>query len=623
MYYQALIYIPYAILVNIFASYLLTDYWLNVILDKYIGDEPVITRYFDHIVVGGGTAGIAVASRLAENEAHTVLLIEAGPKVSLLYDIPLATPMFQKSPIDWKHRTESQLEACLAMKNNSSQWPAGKVLGGSSRINFNIHVRGHISTDYLSWQYEQDWTKEDVLYYFNKYEKADTYYNRSPNKKQFFSHQPTHVTPIATAILEAANELDFNTSFDMNNDGFHISRRDGGSFSLTPVSIRTGARLSAEHLYLKSRKKKNLTVLTNALVTKVLFKHNFEANGVMYNRFDQVYKVHALKSVVMSAGTLNTAKILLSSGIGPAHQLKPLKIPVIADLPVGENLQDHIITGLDMITLEKSLDLTFKDFISPINIFKYFFKGTGTWTHPGCEAVGLLQLPSDKKNYSVSSPDLQFMLLPYGVSSDAGAAYFNHLNFKNEIWKEYFQPLVGRQVISLAPVLLHPQSRGYVKLDINHEIVVQPNYLQKTHDVSVLVQGMKLVKKFAETKPLSKLGAMFNTKHFPGCQKYKFGSDYYWECYIRHMTLTSYHPVGTCKMGSIHNKSVVDHSLRVHKLNKLYVIDASIMPSMPSGNINAVVAMIAEKGADLIKKHCFQRTQKCKITDFLYYGNKY
>ncbi|XP_016657101.1 glucose dehydrogenase [FAD, quinone] isoform X2 [Acyrthosiphon pisum] len=530
--------------------------------------------------------------------------------------------MFQKSPIDWKHQTESQLDACLAMKNNSSQWPAGKVLGGSSRINFNIHVRGHISTDYLSWQSEQDWTKEDVLYYFNKYEKADTY-NRSPNIKQFFSHQPTHVTPIATAILKAANDLDFNTSFDMNNDGFHISRRDGGSFSLTPVSIRTGARLSAEHLYLKSRKKKNLTVLTNALVTKVLFKHNFEANGVMYNRFDQVYKVHALKSVVMSAGTLNTAKILLLSGIGPANQLKPLKIPVIADLSVGENLQDHIITGLDMITLEKSLDLTFKDFISPINIFKYFFKGTGTWTHPGCEAVGLLQLPSDKKNYSVSSPDLQFMLLPYGVSSDAGAAYFNHLNFKNEIWKEYFQPLVGKQVISLAPVLLHPQSRGYVKLDNNHEIVVQPNYLQKSHDVSVLVQGMKLVKKFAETKPLLKLGAMFNTKPFPGCKKYKFGSDNYWECYIRHMTLTSYHPVGTCKMGSIHNRSVVDHSLRVHKLNKLYVIDASIMPSMPSGNINAVVAMIAEKGADLIKKHCFQRTQKCKITDFFYYGNKY
>lgn len=121
---------------------------------------------------------------------------------------------------------------------------------------------------------------------------------------------------------------------------------------------------------------------------------------------------------------------------------------------------------------------------------------------------------------------------------------------------------MGRQVISLAPVLLHPQSIGYVKLDINREIIVQPNYLQKSHDVSVLVQGMKLVKKFAETKILSKLGVMLNTKHFPGCKKYKFGSDHYWECYIRHMTLTSYHPVGTCKMGTIHNKSVVDHSLR-------------------------------------------------------------
>jgi len=195
----------------------------------------------------------------------------------------------------------------------------------------------------------------------------------------------------------------------------------------------------------------------------------------------------------------------------------------------------------------------------------------------------------------------------------------------------------------LAPVLLHPQSSGHVTLNSNRDIVVQPNYLQKPQDVDVLIQGMKLVKKFAETKALSEFGAMLNTKHFPGCERYNFGSESYWECYVRHMTLTSYHPVGTCKMGNINERSVVDHSLRyayyyyivdelnlkwshsnecffyrVHKLHKLYVIDASIMPSMPSGNINAVVAMIAEKGADLIKMHCHERSQKCNIRDFFF-----
>jgi len=289
---------------------------------------------------------------------------------------------------------------------------------------------------------------------------------------------------------------------------------------------------------------------------------------------------------------------------------------VIADLPVGENLQDHIITGMDMITLEKSLGLTFKDFISPLNIYKYFFKGTGVWTHPGCEAIGLLRMPSDKQNRSASSPELQFMLLPFGISSDAGASYFNCINLKNELWNDYFQPLVGKQVITLAPVLLHPQSSGSVKLNGNREIVIQPNYLQKQQDVDVLIQGMKLVEKFVKTKALSEFGATFNTKHFPGCEQYDFGSERYWECYVRHMTLTSYHPVGTCKMGNNDDKSVVDHSLRVHKLHKLYVIDASVMPSMPSGNINAVVAMIAEKGADLIKLHCYERSQKCNIKDF-------
>lgn len=131
-----------------------------------------------------------------------------------------------------------------------------------------------------------------------------------------------------------------------------------------------------------------------------------------------------------------------------------------------------------------------------------------------------------------------------------------------KVWNEYFRPLVGKQVITLAPVLLHPQSRGHVRLNANHQIVVQPNYLQKSRDVNVLVKGMKLVKQFSETKALAQFGAKLNTKLFPGCKDYDFGSERYWECYIRHMTLTSYHPVGTCKMGNIDEKSVVDHMLR-------------------------------------------------------------
>lgn len=131
-----------------------------------------------------------------------------------------------------------------------------------------------------------------------------------------------------------------------------------------------------------------------------------------------------------------------------------------------------------------------------------------------------------------------------------------------QLWNEYFQSLVEKQVITLAPVLLHPQSTGYVKLNDNHEIIIQPNYLKSIKDVHVLIQGIKLMKKFVETKALSKFGAKLNTKRFPGCEKYYFGSVRYWECYIRHMTLTSYHPVGTCKMGNINERSVVDHSLR-------------------------------------------------------------
>ncbi|XP_050421956.1 glucose dehydrogenase [FAD, quinone]-like [Adelges cooleyi] len=612
--YAYCLYLLYALLANIFTGYLILNYYYNIALDKYVENHPT-TKYFDHIVVGAGTAGIAVASRLAENGAYSVLLLEAGPRVSSLHDIPLTTSIFQKSIIDWQHQTEPQAEACLALNNRSSQWPTGKVLGGTSRINFNIHLRGHVSTDYLNWQSGHEWSRDDVLHYFKKYEMADMYFGSPIKKQKFFSQRPTHTTPVATTILEAAEELGYTISQDMNSDDFRITGTDSGSFSFAPVATKFGYKTSSEHLYLKKKSKQNLVILTNAEVKKVMFRNNYEARGVVYSKFGKSFKVFASKSIVISAGALNTPKILMNSGVGPVDQLKPLKIPLVADLPVGENLQDHIITGMDMIVLNKSLGLTFLHVTSPLNMYKYVFEGTGIWTHPGCEAIGLIRLPS-KDNNSNSSPDLQIMLLPFGITSDAGSLYLSHSNLKRDKWDEYFKPLVGKQVITLGPVLLHPKSTGHVKLNSNRDIVIQPNYLKNKQDVRILIEGMKLVKKFSQTKALSKFGAQLYEKPFPGCNKHNFGSDRYWECYVRHITFTSHHPVGTCKMGNINEKSVVDHSLRVHNLNNLYVIDASIMPSMPSGNTNAVVAMIAEKGADLIKKHCFERKQKCNVADF-------
>ncbi|XP_050542948.1 glucose dehydrogenase [FAD, quinone]-like isoform X2 [Daktulosphaira vitifoliae] len=571
------------------------------------------------MTVGGGTAGIIVATRLAENKAHSVLLIEAGPRVSSIHDIPLATSMFQKSVIDWKHSTVSQKEACLAMNNKSSQWPTGKVLGGTSRLNFNIHLRGHVSTDYLTWQSGYEWSQDDVLYYFKKYEKADKYFGSPKKRQKFFSQKPSHTTSVATSILEAAKELGYTTSLDMNSDNFYLSENVNGCFSLTPVATEHGSRLSSEHLYLKNKVQNNLIVLTNAEVKKILFKSNYEAQGVIYTKYGHSFKVLASKSVVISAGTLNTPKILLNSGIGPVNQLKTLKIPPVIDLPVGENLQDHVITGMDMIILEQSLGMSFIDLISPINMYKYIFKGKGIWTHPGCEVVGLMRLPNKEnktEHQILSSPELQLMLLPFGLTSDAGSMYFSNLNLKFKLWKEYFEPLVGKQVITLGPVLLHPKSLGHVRLNSDRNIIIEPNYLQNKEDVRVLVEGMKLVQKITETDALSQFGAKFNKKKFPGCDKYNFGSEHYWECYVRHMTFTCHHPVGTCKMGYNNKKSVVDHSLRVHNLNKLYIIDASIMPSMPSGNTNSVVAMIAEKGADLIKQHNFENNKKCENYSF-------
>lgn len=301
------------------------------------------------------------------------------------------------------------------------------------------------------------------------------------------------------------------------------------------------------------------------------------------------------KNIILSAGVIETPKLLMLSGIGPEKHLKKLEIPLIKNLPVGLNLQDHVSTGMDLILLNETLSMSPLDILTPKNLFNYLINKKSPLTFPGCEVIGFL-----KSKPNLKTPDLQFMILPAGVSTDGGIHVKNLLNIKEKTFNEYFKPLIGKTSISILSILLHPKSHGFVELKSkNHEDlpIINPEYLKNSEDLKTITKGLKFIKQLIESSEiLKKFGAEINPKAFPGCENLKIFSDVYWECYIRHFTLTVYHPIGTCKMGDENDSTaVVSKQFKVHGIENLYVCDGSILPNLSSGNPNAVISMLGFK----------------------------
>lgn len=311
------------------------------------------------------------------------------------------------------------------------------------------------------------------------------------------------------------------------------------------------------------------------------------------------------------------------SGLGPKEHLKSLGIEPKVDLPVGENLQDHVTTGYDLITLNKSISYDFSDMCSPYSICNYFFKGKGPWTTIGAEALGFVHSKNPECNFQNSGkcysirPDLQFLILPLGVTFEGGKHVLDSTNIKREVFSKYFQPLSEEITISILPVVLHPKSRGSVKLtsaDPSSPVLINPNYLSRKEDVRTLIEGVRLIEKFVETGPMKDYGAKIYGEKFPGCEGFVFGGDDYWECYVKQLTLSAFHPVGTCKMGRNDGRSVVDYRFKVYGTDGLYVVDGSVLPSLPSANPNAAIVMLAEKLADVLLEH-FSSEKLCLVEE--------
>ncbi|RWS06258.1 GMC oxidoreductase-like protein 1, partial [Dinothrombium tinctorium] len=279
-------------------------------------------------------------------------------------------------------------------------------------------------------------------------------------------------------------------------------------------------------------------------------------------------------------------------------------IPVVADLPVGENLQDHIYAGGLHFTVNHPITITQKRVFTPTNLGKYFASGKGPMTSPGCvEGLGFVRTPF--ANVTLDWPDIEIHLVSASIQSDGGKSLKQYNGISEEVWKKVYSPYVPLETFSLDPVLLRPKSRGYVRLrspnPYDHPFI-DPRYLTHPDDILTLVEGMKIAIAIGLSPPYKRFGSRLIQTVFPGCEAYLYLSDEYLACVARTWTQTIYHPVGTCKMGSpLDPTTVVDPELRVLGVSNLRVIDGSIMPSIVSGNTNAPVIMIAERSADMIK----------------------
>lgn len=454
-----------------------------------------------------------------------------------------------------------------------------------------IYLRGH-KEDFLDWFKDNpdgyDY-KRDVLDYFKKAEDS---------LGLELSETPT--SPLREAILQSVKSLNYGITDDISIN----------CFTKPKLTINNGKRWSTAHRLL-SLNRPNLRIETNTFVEKILFLQNYEAQGVQFYKFKQKRLVKVRKGIILSAGVIGTPKILMQSGVGHKSHLNSLNIKNVIDLPVGDNLQDHVATGYDLIKLNKTSGFNLLSMFSFFSVFDYFFKSKGPWTSTATEVLGFIRTNSSKD----LKPNLQLLVMPVGLSVDGGNHLLKISNIKRNVFDEYFKPLIGGNSITILPIVLHPKSRGTVRLsskDMRSKPVINPNYLSHEYDVKVLIEGIRLIRKIIKTNVLkNEFGTKIYDEKFPGCKHLTFDSDEYWECYVRELTLTVFHPIGTCKMGK-DKSSVVNYNLQMHHSNKLYIADSSVFPSLVSGNVYATVIMMAERLADTLLYLDYLLKGKCE-----------
>ncbi|GFR66974.1 glucose dehydrogenase [acceptor] [Elysia marginata] len=570
-----------------------------------VNDDPVkvpltskLRASYDYIVVGSGSAGSVLASRLSEDPGLQVLLVEAGPddRGRTNLQVPLAGLTTFDSSLDWAFQTipDSRFQG---LKDNVNIWRAGKVLGGSSSINAMIYCRGS-RNDFDRWANytgDETWDYRHVLSYFIKAEGAQGDLRESPyhGKSGPLSVSRGANVEFPNVFLKAAEEAGFQRNPDYN--GEHIL----GASYIQRTQLN-GERMSTSRAYLRpALNRPNLDVVVDAYVTKVIIRGG-RAVGVQMMMGSELVTVDARLEVILSAGAVGTSKLLLLSGIGPFGHLESLGIPVVADLPVGQNLQDHLHQHVTF-KMNPHIGVTLADFTNPFAVLGYALFKTGPLaTAYGVEAHFIVGLsPEDEAS---DWPSLGFEVLTIPSSTIVMKA----LNYDADTIRELSGQDKMTNGFQLLATVLRPKSRGAIYLqstDPFEEPLIQTNYLQYDADVDVLMKGIEIAHRIAETPAMQAIGAApMEEFAYPPCKSYAFNSSEFWRCQIQSRPVSIYHPSGTSKMGpSGDPTAVLDSQLRVRGVEGLRVVDASVMPWITTCNLNAPIIMIAEKAADMIR----------------------
>lgn len=531
---------------------------------------------YDFIIVGGGSAGCVLANRLTENPKWNVLLIEAGGEERYVMDIPQHVHFLQMTRVNWDFRTEASDYYCLAMQNRQCRWPRGKVLGGSSVLNYMVYSRGN-KRDYDEWERmgNPGWSwSTHVQAYFKKLERSDVYEGFAEYRGR---RGPLHLTkefwhsPSAYFFLRAGMEMGY-PPVDYNGP-------TQIGVSLVESNLENGLRMSSNTAYLQPvRNRTNLHVLTLSRVTKLLIERH-KVVGVEYVYDDKLFVVRPKCEVILSAGAINTPQILILSGIGPEDHLKDLHIEKVCSLPVGYNLMDHLAPVL-MISCENCFNPRYYFTHALRNYVNYFRNQSSFLESPGgCE--GLLFFNSNGFDIN-ANPELEILQVAGGINY----VIANNLGLSPEYMNEVLGAASTASFMVL-PIVMRPKSRGRILLRDSNPFtkpIIIPNYLSEPDDVRLAVAGIRKVQQMLQTQIFSSVKAKIVKIKLPGCKNIAYNTDAYWECYLRHLTFNLYHYSGTCKMGHYKDhKAVVTPRLQVRGVRNLRVIDASIMPQIISG----------------------------------------